>query len=85
VTRPRENTLRVIEDGDPTLSRDADNPARDIEQLTEALAARGFGIARVTADEAYASERRRAFVKEVGNRGAVGLTPSDTGASHTRG
>ena len=39
------------------LSRDAENPARDIEQLTEALAARGFGIARVTAAEAYESER----------------------------
>ena len=50
------------------LSRDAENPARDIEQLTEALAARGFGIARVTAAEAYESERLNAFVEEIGNR-----------------
>ena len=53
------------------LSRHADNSAHDAEQLTEALAARGFGIARVTAAEAYESERRSAFAKEIDNRAPV--------------
>jgi hypothetical protein len=45
--------------------------ARTAEQLTEALAARGLAIAAVSADEAYESERKRAFAKEIGNRAPV--------------
>jgi hypothetical protein len=40
-------------------------------QLEEALAARGMTIARVTAEEAYASERGNAFAKEIGNAARV--------------
>jgi MobA/VirD2-like, nuclease domain len=40
--------------------------SRTGEQLTEALAARGIGLACVTAEEASANYRRRAFAKQVG-------------------
>jgi hypothetical protein len=40
---------------------------KEPDQLEEALAARGMTIARVTADEAYLSERVNAFAKEIGN------------------
>jgi hypothetical protein len=36
------------------------------EQLTEALAARGIGLAQVSAEEARANQRARAFAKEIG-------------------
>ena len=42
--------------------------SRDAEQLTEALAMRGIGIARVIAEEANESQRKSAFTKEIGNR-----------------
>lgn len=45
--------------------------SRNIDQLNEALAARGMSLARVTAEEAYASERVAAFAKEVGGRNPV--------------
>ena len=45
--------------------------SRDAEQLTEALAMRGLGIARVSAEEAYESQRKHAFAKEIGNRAPV--------------
>lgn len=51
-------------------SRDA-APARDIEKLNEALAERGMTMARVTAEEAYQSERTAAFAREIGNRAPV--------------
>jgi hypothetical protein len=38
------------------------------EQLTEALAARGIGLAQVTPEEARANHRARAFAKEIGGR-----------------
>lgn len=37
--------------------------------LQEALAARGIGLASVSPEEAYASERQQAFAREVGRRG----------------
>ena len=45
--------------------------SRDADQLIEALAMRGIGIARVTAEEAYESQRKNAFAKEIGNRAPV--------------
>ena len=39
--------------------------SRTGEQLTEALAARGIGLAQVTAEEARANHRARAFAREV--------------------
>jgi hypothetical protein len=45
--------------------------SRNAEQLTEALAMRGVGIARVNAEEAYESQRKNAFAKEIGNRAPV--------------
>ena len=39
--------------------------SRTGEQLTEALAARGIGLAQVTAEEAQANHRARAFAREV--------------------
>jgi hypothetical protein len=45
--------------------------SRDADQLTEALAMRGIGTARVTAEEAYESQRKNAFAKEIGNRAPV--------------
>jgi hypothetical protein len=38
------------------------------EQFTEALAARGIGLAQVTAEEARQNQRARAFAKEIGGR-----------------
>jgi hypothetical protein len=38
------------------------------EQFTEALAARGIGLAQVTAEEARQNHRARAFAKEIGGR-----------------
>jgi hypothetical protein len=48
-----------------TQSRDGDQAG---ERLRDALASRGFAMARVTAAEAYQSERLNAFAKEIGNR-----------------
>ena len=48
-------------------SRDND-PKLAAEKLEAELKQRGIGLAAVTADEAYASERRAAFAREVGNR-----------------
>jgi hypothetical protein len=45
--------------------------AQTAGQLEEALAARGMTIARVTPEEAYASERANAFAKEIGNSARV--------------
>jgi hypothetical protein len=45
--------------------------SRNTDQLAEALAVRGFGMARVIASEAYESERTSAFAKEIGNRAPV--------------
>ena len=42
------------------------NPTTDAVQLAEAFEARGIGLAQVTPEEAYASERRAAFAKAVG-------------------
>ena len=42
------------------------NPATDAAQLEKAFDARGIGLAQVTPEEAYASERRAAFAKEIG-------------------
>jgi hypothetical protein len=50
------------------LSCDRDNPARDAEQLHDALAARGLVMARVDAADIYQNERVGAFAKEIGNR-----------------
>jgi hypothetical protein len=52
-------------------SRDTADPARDLEKLHEALAERGMSMARVSAEEAYRSERLGAFAKETGNRAPV--------------
>jgi Relaxase/Mobilisation nuclease domain len=48
-------------------SRDND-PELAAEKLEAELKQRGIGLAAVTAEEAYASERRAAFAREVGNR-----------------
>jgi len=40
--------------------------SRTAEQLTEALAARGIGLAQVTTEEARANQRARAFARELG-------------------
>jgi len=53
------------------LSRDPVNAGRDAEQLHEALAAQGMTIARVSAAEAYESERLHAYATEIGNRAPV--------------
>ena len=53
------------------LSRDRDNPARDAEQLHDALAARGLVMARVDAADIYQNERVGAFAKEIGNRAPI--------------
>jgi hypothetical protein len=53
------------------LSRDRDNPARDAEQLHEALAARGLVMACVDAADIRQNERVGAFAKEIGNRAPV--------------
>jgi hypothetical protein len=52
-------------------SRDGDPARDDGAKLEEALAVRGFAMARVTAAEAYESERISAFAKEIGNRAPV--------------
>ena len=41
------------------------------DALQEALADRGIGLAAVSPEEAYASERQAAFAREIGNRGRV--------------
>ena len=48
-----------------------DQTRSDGARLEEALAVRGFAIARVTPNEAYQSERTSAFAKEIDNRAPV--------------
>ena len=63
---PSENLSKTAGD-----MRMAWSLSRDADQLTEALAMRGIGTARVTAEEAYESQRNHAFAKEIGNRAPV--------------
>jgi hypothetical protein len=55
------------------------------EQLTEALAARGIGLAQVTAAEAAANHRARAFAKEIGGRFVQPLREGEIVAINERG
>jgi hypothetical protein len=66
--KSREGELKAERPLNPTQGaiRAAWTLSRTGEQLTEALAARGIGLAQVTAKEARTNYRRRAFAKEVG-------------------
>jgi hypothetical protein len=80
VERPQENTpAGAPQNGDEAKAerplnetqgaiRAAWSLSQTAEQLTEALAARGIGLAQVTAEEARANQRARAFAKEIGGR-----------------
>lgn len=59
--------------------------SRTAEQLTEALAARGIGLAQVAAEEARANHRARAFAKEIGGRFVQRLNEGEIVAVNEKG
>jgi len=82
VERPQENTPAGAPQNGSEAKAKAERPLNETqgairaawslsqtaEQLTEALAARGIGLAQVTPEEARANHRARAFAKEIGGR-----------------